>query len=251
MPIRAKLLTFLGATLLLCALGCQKEVHPSRAATPLAAIPTRPLIELFTAEPRTVIPGQLCYLRWSVAGTGNVQIDNDIGRLAAAGTRSIYPRATATFTLTASNATGTAQSAVTVAVSRPLPSVDILEGSPDARVDDLLKQLQDIHFDDRNEIRSEDRSVLDADVLLLKKLFTATPNSIVLLEGHSDDVEPSEYSLAVGDRRASIVKSALIELGMAEEKLQIVSYGKEYPLCTDGTQICSAQNRRVHFSRPP
>jgi peptidoglycan-associated lipoprotein len=67
------------------------------------------------------------------------------------------------------------------------------------------------------------------------------------LEGHTDDRGGREYNLALGQKRAGAVRQALSLLGVAESQLEAVSFGKEKPLATGGTEADQAQNRRVEI----
>ena len=55
------------------------------------------------------------------------------------------------------------------------------------------------------------------------------------------------YNLALGERRAAAVKAYLQSLGVAADRMQVVSYGKEKPFCSESNETCWAQNRRGHF----
>ncbi len=67
------------------------------------------------------------------------------------------------------------------------------------------------------------------------------------LEGHTDDRGGREYNLALGQKRADAVRQALSLLGVPESQLEAVSFGKEKPLATGGTEADQAQNRRVEI----
>jgi peptidoglycan-associated lipoprotein len=69
----------------------------------------------------------------------------------------------------------------------------------------------------------------------------------VTVEGHADSRGSAEYNLALGDRRASAVRDYLVSLGIAADRVQIVSKGKEAPFCTEENEACWQQNRRGHF----
>jgi peptidoglycan-associated lipoprotein len=42
----------------------------------------------------------------------------------------------------------------------------------------------------------------------------------------------------------------LQDLGVAPSQIQIISYGKERPFCTEHSEDCWQSNRRAHFRRP-
>jgi hypothetical protein len=54
-----------------------------------------------------------------------------------------------------------------------------------------------------------------------------------------------EYNLALGQRRAFAVRKYLETLGVGGKRLQLVSYGKELPLCTEHDEACWQENRRA------
>ncbi len=75
----------------------------------------RPTISVFTGTPATISAGQSATLSWSVSGATSLSLDNGIGAVTGSSV-SVSPTATTTYTLTATNATGssTAQTAITL-----------------------------------------------------------------------------------------------------------------------------------------
>lgn len=70
----------------------------------------------------------------------------------------------------------------------------------------------------------------------------------IILEGHCDEVGPSEFNMELGDRRARAVKSRLIEMGVPSERvIMVVSYGSTRPLNAGHRIEDLRQNRRVEF----
>jgi peptidoglycan-associated lipoprotein len=68
----------------------------------------------------------------------------------------------------------------------------------------------------------------------------------ITIEGHCDDRGTGEYNLALGERRAHAVKEYLGSLGIAPDRVLVVTRGEESPVCTDNTEGCYQQNRRGH-----
>jgi len=104
--------------------------------------------------------------------------------------------------------------------------------------------FEDIHFDfDRYDIR------LDAQPILQKTASWLLKNTSkkILIEGHCDERGTNEYNLALGDRRAKAARDYLTALGVVSDRIEMVSYGEEKPLCTEKTEECWAKNRRAHF----
>lgn len=104
--------------------------------------------------------------------------------------------------------------------------------------------LKRIHFAfDQAVIRPGDARTLEASAAWLK----ANPNQLVLIEGHCDERGTSEYNLALGDRRARAALNYLMAQGIAADRIAVISYGKERPLCRESGEACWATNRRDEF----
>jgi peptidoglycan-associated lipoprotein len=69
----------------------------------------------------------------------------------------------------------------------------------------------------------------------------------VTVEGHCDERGTAEYNLALGERRATAIKTYLTSLGISPDRVRTVSYGKEFPFNPGHTDDAWAQNRRGHF----
>lgn len=64
-------------------------------------------------------------------------------------------------------------------------------------------------------------------------------------EGNADERGSSEYNLALGQRRASNTRKALVLSGAKMEQIEAISYGEEKPMATGHDEASWAQNRRV------
>jgi peptidoglycan-associated lipoprotein len=101
-----------------------------------------------------------------------------------------------------------------------------------------------VFFDfDSFVIRAEARPVIASHAQFLQANKQRKAN----LEGHTDDRGGREYNLALGQKRADAVRQALSLLGVPESQLEAVSFGKEKPLATGGSEADQAQNRRVEI----
>lgn len=240
--------------LALFASGCKKKppVAPPPPPPPpvTKAPPTGPaaVISSFTAEPSTIVRGESSTLRWSAANATAVTIDNGIGTVPATGSRQVNPAQTTTYRMTAKGAGGDAVSAVTVAVTTPPPPPPP-KAAPKASLSERMAQaVQDVYFDyDRSEVREDARATLQRNADAIKAIFNDFPSAVISLEGHCDERGSAEYNLGLGDRRSTSVREFLVQLGVPEQRLKPISYGKERPFCNESTESCWQQNRRVHF----
>jgi peptidoglycan-associated lipoprotein len=113
-------------------------------------------------------------------------------------------------------------------------------------LDDLNREhpLGDAYFDlDSSQIRSDAQPVLQKDADWMKRW----PSTKVQIEGHSDSRGTAEYNLALGSRRADAVRAYLTSLGIAVDRIDVVSKGKEQPVCSEEAESCWQQNRRGHL----
>lgn len=108
-----------------------------------------------------------------------------------------------------------------------------------------LAELADVFFDyDKFSIRMDASPILDANARLLK----AENGWKLVIAGHCDERGTSAYNLVLGERRAQAAKKYLADLGVPASQVQVTSYGKEKPFCTEHNQECWQKNRRAHFS---
>jgi peptidoglycan-associated lipoprotein len=105
--------------------------------------------------------------------------------------------------------------------------------------------LRDIRFEfDSYEIRGEDTQVLDQNADLMK----ANPGWLVLIEGHADQRGTPDYNLALSERRARASMNYLVSRGVRANRISVISYGKERPVCAEASEDCWSRNRRAHFA---
>ena len=76
-----------------------------------------PVINSFTASPSSVHAGDSSILTWSISNATSITIDNGIGAVSSAGSRTIIPATTTTYTLLASHGANTVAQTVMVNVT--------------------------------------------------------------------------------------------------------------------------------------
>jgi peptidoglycan-associated lipoprotein len=130
----------------------------------------------------------------------------------------------------------------------PEPVVPPAPVDPEAAIRTLNESLADAYFPyDRAEPLPEGLAVLRNDAELLRD----KAGIVIVVEGHCDDRGSAEYNLGLGDRRARRAAEILQENGVPFAMMQILSYGKEMPQCTDTSESCRQRNRRAHLSVRP
>jgi peptidoglycan-associated lipoprotein len=102
-----------------------------------------------------------------------------------------------------------------------------------------------IYFDFESFIvKPEFASVLEGHAQFLKQ----DAKRHVTLQGHTDERGGREYNLALGQKRAEAVRRTLTVLGVSDDQLEAVSFGKEKPAVLGSTEDAYAKNRRVELS---
>jgi peptidoglycan-associated lipoprotein len=247
------------AALMISAAGCKKKAPivntpaspqpAARTAEPEPSAPMAVRINSFTGEPRSIERGQAATLRWSVGNSTDISIDQNLGAVAANGTRQVFPSQTTTYTLTAKGGGTQDTRSVTIEVSSSVPAPPPRPAPKVSSGEILGRDAQDVYFDyDKNDIRADGRQTLAKDADVIERILAADPTFTIVIEGHCDERGSEEYNLALGDRRAIAVKEFLVQLGVPEDRLKTISFGKERPVCTDQDESCYQKNRRGHLA---
>ena len=101
-----------------------------------------------------------------------------------------------------------------------------------------------VYFDyDSYVIKPEFQSLIEGHARFLK----ANGGRRVSIEGHTDERGGREYNLALGQRRSEAVRRALGLLGVNDNQVEAVSFGKEKPVALGSDEASWAQNRRAEI----
>lgn len=101
-----------------------------------------------------------------------------------------------------------------------------------------------VYFDfDSYTVRPVDRPILESHA----RWLSSNPQQSLVLQGHTDARGGIEYNLALGHKRAEAVRSALQVLGVAQNRVEAVSYGKEQLADPGSSDAAHQRNRRVEF----
>lgn len=217
---------------------CAKKVAPPLPTPPPSM--TAPTASL-SANPNTIDQGQTTTLTWQTTNATNVTIDG-IGAVDLAGSRQVAPADSTTYHLIAKGAGGTQDATARVTVNSAAAPPPAASNTTEEEL--FARQVKDIYFDyDKDNLRPDQQSSLQSDAQFLQQ----HANIHVTIEGHSDERGSTEYNLALGTNRADTVKNALVQSGIAGERIKTITMGKEKPFCTESNESCWQQNRRGHF----
>jgi peptidoglycan-associated lipoprotein len=102
-----------------------------------------------------------------------------------------------------------------------------------------------VYFDyDSYVIKPEFQSAIESHARFLR----ANGNRNVVIEGHTDERGGREYNVALGQRRSEAVRRALGLLGVPDNRIEAVSFGKEKPAAQGSDESSWSRNRRAEIA---
>jgi peptidoglycan-associated lipoprotein len=119
--------------------------------------------------------------------------------------------------------------------------VPVVRGPAPGSLEDFRVNVGErVYFDlDNYRLDASDQEILKRQAAWL----TSYPGNRVVVAGNCDERGTREYNLALGERRASIVKDYLVSLGVDGSRIDTISYGKERPIAGGSDDASWAQNR--------
>ena len=108
-----------------------------------------------------------------------------------------------------------------------------------------VPELKTVYFDyDRSNVREDQKGTLRNN----SQEINAHPEwATVVVEGHCDERGSEEYNLALGERRATAVKTYLTNLGLPAARVDTVSFGESKPAVQGHDESAWKWNRRGEF----
>ncbi len=101
-----------------------------------------------------------------------------------------------------------------------------------------------IYFEyDKDTVRAEFQAIVQAHA----KYLADNRGRKIRLEGHADERGSREYNMALGQRRGDAVRKATNILGVANERMETISFGEDKPRAQGSDEAAWSQNRRVEI----
>lgn len=119
--------------------------------------------------------------------------------------------------------------------------------------------INDVPAEDRNDVLGNDTVYFSYDssditpemkfIIDKHQKFLLKHTSIkVILEGHTDERGANSYNVVLGEKRAQSVKDILINAGVPDAQVEIISYGELKPLGSGGNEASWSKDRRAVFT---
>lgn len=106
----------------------------------------------------------------------------------------------------------------------------------------LVLTLGDVLFDfDQASLRSGAMRTVQN----LADFMKEYPGRNIMIEGFTDSIGSDQYNEDLSRRRAASVRDALIERGISNNRINIIGYGKKFPVAGNENESGRQQNRRV------
>ena len=225
--------------------GCKKKTQSAPYTAPPVSGPA-PTAQL-TATPTTITAGDQVVLSWRTSNATSISIEG-IGDVPSSGVKTVTPTESTSYHLVARGDGGSADATARVTVNAVQNAVGVPNDMSSTNLteeEQFKASVQDIFFDyDSYEVRGDAQGALSKSAAYLAQ----HANIKVLIGGYCDERGSNEYNLTLGQSRANSAKQALVQAGIADNRIRVVSYGKEKPFCTESTEECWQQNRRAGFS---
>jgi len=99
-----------------------------------------------------------------------------------------------------------------------------------------------VYFDfNEYTVQTKYQKTLSAHASYLK----ANPKQKIIVQGNTDERGTAEYNLALGQRRSDAVRKSLNLMGVSDDQMEAVSFGKEKPKAEGDNEAAWAENRRA------
>jgi outer membrane protein OmpA-like peptidoglycan-associated protein len=111
----------------------------------------------------------------------------------------------------------------------------------------IVLTLGDVLFDTgRSDLKPGALRALEQ----LTAFLVENPERSAIIEGHTDSVGADAFNQRLSEQRAAAVQNALLERGIAQERLSAVGFGPTRPVVGNDTAAGRQQNRRVEIIIP-
>jgi OOP family OmpA-OmpF porin len=208
----------------------------------------QPPVVKFSADPAEIFPGKCATLTWSSKNVQKAEIDQDVGAVAASGSKEVCPKGTTPYILTATGTGGTVSETATVTVKAPPPPppppavapVVVPVVAPKAAMVTLR-----VNFDtNKYTIRPADLAELQKAIEFAKK----NPDAKIHVVGYTDSTGSAKLNQKLSENRAEAVKKYLVGEGpIAGEKITSEGKGAADPVGDNKTKEGKFLNRRVEI----
>jgi outer membrane protein OmpA-like peptidoglycan-associated protein len=125
------------------------------------------------------------------------------------------------------------------------------KSSPEAQLAELAARRRGLAITLGDVLFGTDLARLNADgtrmAQRLSTILQQNPQRVVLVEGFADSTGQTQHNQELSERRAMAVRDALLDMGVARERISQRGYGESYPVAANDTAANRQLNRRVEI----
>jgi len=92
------------------------------------------------------------------------------------------------------------------------------------------------------------RNQTQANIIELAKILKKYEDTVILVEGHTDDRGTEEYNVTLSENRARSVYNLLTKQDVSGRRITVIGYGESQPVATNSTAEGRQTNRRVEIA---
>jgi len=208
----------------------------------------QPPVVKYSADPATITAGQCSTLTWSSRNVQKAEIDQDVGAVAASGSKQVCPTQTTAYILTATGTGGTVSETATVTVKAPPPPPPPPKAVAPVVAPVVAPKRADVtlrvNFDtNKYTIRPVDLAELQKATEFLKQ----HPDAKIHVVGYTDSRGSAKHNQKLSENRAESVKKYLVGEAIAPEKITSEGKGAADPVGDNKTKEGQFLNRRVEI----
>ena len=112
----------------------------------------------------------------------------------------------------------------------------------------MVLTLGDVLFDTgQSTLKAGAQSTIDR----LAEFLRSSPESTVVIEGHTDSVGGEDYNMQLSQRRADAVGTELLNRNISGDRVTSAGTGESAPIASNDTDAGRQQNRRVEIIVSP
>lgn len=129
---------------------------------------------------------------------------------------------------------------------REFNTLELFPGEVEIKENEIRINLtSEILFDfNKSELADDSKEILRE---IKESFFDKVQSSLIVIEGHTDNVGTKAYNKELAGRRAREVKKFFMAIGMDSLKLRTIAYGEEKPKFENNNNINRSKNRRVEI----
>ena len=95
------------------------------------------------------------------------------------------------------------------------------------------------------------RQGLYAEIDRIANVLVKYPQTVIVVEGHTDSTGSESYNMDLSQRRADAVKNLIVQRGVSAARIETMPYGESMPIADNSTEVGRAMNRRVDIKVAP